>query len=265
MKIDFDLPKSALEKWNPNLSVRQANNSINIFDSIGENFEGTGITAKLVSSVLRKADGDDVTVNINSPGGSFFEGIAIYNLLKEYEGSVKVKVIGLAASAASLVALAGDEIEIAESGFMMIHDTWLVAIGNKQDMLDVADTLSKFDESAADIYSAKSGKDKDEIKSLMAKETWFNGRETVDMGFADSVMNEDVEEEEDKGYNASLRIVDRELAKAGMPRGKRRDLIKDLTSGTPSAADPAKPGAGDSSDEVISALSDLLTTLKKDY
>ena len=106
-------------------------NSISIYDSIGENWEGTGVTAKRISAALRAIGDKDVVVNINSPGGDFFEGVAIYNLLREHQGRVTVQVMGLAASAASVIAMAGDEILMGDGSFLMIHNAgpWPSAIG----------------------------------------------------------------------------------------------------------------------------------------
>jgi ATP-dependent Clp protease, protease subunit len=118
----------ALERWNP--SIRAANEDeyrISIFDPIGfDPWTGEGVTAKRIAAALRTLDGADVTVNINSPGGDMFEGLAIYNLLREYSGKVVVKVLGLAASAASIIAMAGDEVRIARAGFLNIHNCWVL-------------------------------------------------------------------------------------------------------------------------------------------
>ncbi|BEN40789.1 hypothetical protein SMKC049_25810 [Serratia marcescens] len=118
---------SALERWNGGLKAAASNdNSISVFDVIGQDYWGEGVTAKRIAGALRSMNGADVTVNINSPGGDMFEGLAIYNLLREYQGKVTVKVLGLAASAASIIAMAGDEIQIGRGAFLMIHNCWVV-------------------------------------------------------------------------------------------------------------------------------------------
>ena len=119
-------------------------NSISIYDSIGENWEGTGVTAKRISAALRAIGDKDVVVNINSPGGDFFEGVAI-SKLREHQGRVTVQVMGLAASAASVIAMAGDQILMGDGSFLMIHNAWAVAIGNRHDMADAAKLLEPFD------------------------------------------------------------------------------------------------------------------------
>ena len=118
---EFDAPSSALDQWQPVKAASDTDaNTINIYDQIGETWDGTGMTARLVNSVLRRAKGDDVQVNVNSPGGDFFEGVTIYNMLREYDGTVNINVIGLAASAASIIAMAADDLKIAKSGFLMM-------------------------------------------------------------------------------------------------------------------------------------------------
>jgi ATP-dependent Clp protease protease subunit len=259
-KIRFEAPAQALAKWNSSIKAKKDSNDINIYSTVGDYGDG-GITARLVSAILRKADGADVVVNINSPGGDFFEGLAIHTLLSEYEGNVKVKVVGLAASAASVIAMAGDEVEIAESGFLMIHNAWTVAMGNKNDMQEVVDTLSKFDNSMASLYARKTGEDEKTIKKMMDAETWLDGKQSVEKRFASAILGADqTEEDEEEKISSALRKVDVELAKAGMPRTERRNLIKELTS-TPSAAD-VMPSADA---ELCKALSDLhanLTNIK---
>lgn len=99
---------SALERWNGGIRATSDNdNSISIFDVVGRDYWDEGVTAKRISGALRSMNGADVTVNINSPGGDMFEGLAIYNLLREYQGKVTVKVLGIAASAASIIAMVG--------------------------------------------------------------------------------------------------------------------------------------------------------------
>lgn len=259
MKMMYEAPAIALERWNPAIKAKKEDDaSINIYSTIGEYGDGSGMTARIVSAILRKADGADVTVNINSPGGDFFEGLAIHSLLSGYKGNVKVKVLGMAASAASVVALAGDEVEIAESGFFMIHNAWTIAIGNRHDMEDTAGMLGKFDSSMKGLYATKTGMSEKEIEKLMDAETWINGRDSVEKGFANKILGEDEIEEGDEETQAyAIRKLDVTLAKAGMPRSERRALLKEITAGTPSAADEPTPCAG-----LTEALSGLLETVR---
>ena len=149
----------ALKRWNPGIrAASEEEHSISIYDVIGQDpWSGEGVTTKRIAAALRSVNGDDVTVNINSPGGDMFEGLDIYNLLRDYSGKVTVKVLGLAASAASIIAMAGDEIRIARAGFLNIHNCWIVALGNRQDLLEVASRLEPFDQAMAEIYATRTG------------------------------------------------------------------------------------------------------------
>ncbi|MDV0346861.1 head maturation protease, ClpP-related, partial [Klebsiella variicola] len=130
---------SALERWNGGIRAATDNdNAISIFDVVGRDYWDEGVTAKRISGALRSMNGADVTVNINSPGGDMFEGLAIYNLLREYEGHVTVKVLGIAASAASIIAMAGDDIQIGRGAFLMIHNCWLYAMGTGLGIYDAS-------------------------------------------------------------------------------------------------------------------------------
>ncbi|MBM9968481.1 Clp protease ClpP, partial [Pseudomonas aeruginosa] len=115
-------------------------------------------------------------------------GLAIYNLLREHKGKVSVNIIGLAASAASFIAMAGDEIRIGRAAFLMIHNAWLIAMGNRNDLREIADWLEPFDMTLADIYAQRTGIDIDDIVKQMDAETWIGGREAVDKGWADAFL-----------------------------------------------------------------------------
>ncbi|MBN8956897.1 MAG: Clp protease ClpP, partial [Rhizobiales bacterium] len=139
----------ALDRWRPSVQAKaaDADNTISILDVIGEDFwTGEGVTVNRVTAALRSIGNRDVVVNINSPGGDFFEGLAIYNVLRDHPAKVTVKVLGIAASAASVIAMAGDEVLIARAGFMMIHNTWIIAMGDRNDLREVADWLEPFDQ-----------------------------------------------------------------------------------------------------------------------
>ena len=242
-KFDTPLSKEIISRWNPSIRAEddEKDNVINIYKRIGNSFFEEGITAEDINEQLEAADGQDIVVNINSGGGSFFEGLAIYSLLSKYDGDVTVRVIGLAASAASIIAMAGDTVEMGEGTFMMIHNAWVMAIGNQFELVDIAQDLKKFDKSASKIYKAKTGLDIEEINEMMKEETWLEADEAIESGFADKLMKdegvtESVDDVETSLYNSNLRMVDYALAKSGLSRKERREMIKSLTSGTPSAA-----------------------------
>ena len=158
---------------------------LSIFDDIG----AFGVSAKSFLNDLASAQGDSVRVEINSPGGDVFAGLAIYNGLRNSGKKVNVRVLGLAASAASLVAMAGDTIEMPENSFMMVHNPWGFAIGGADDMRDTADMLDKLGASLASTYAKRTGKSAEEITALLDAETWMSAAEAVDAGFATAVIS----------------------------------------------------------------------------
>ena len=156
---------------------------LSIFDDIG----AYGVSAKSFLNDLRTVTTDEVDVEINSPGGDVFAGLAIYNGLRASGKKINVKVLGLAASAASLVAMAGDTIEMPENAFMMIHNPWGFAMGGADEMRNTADVLDKISTGLVSTYAKRTGKTDQEITALLDAETWMTAQEAVDAGFATSV------------------------------------------------------------------------------
>lgn len=162
-----------------------------IYDAIGADYYGDGITAKSVSEALAEfTPNADLDIYINSPGGSVFDGIAIYNQLARWGGKKTVHIDGIAASIASVIAMVGDEIKIAENGLMMIHSAWGITVGNAADMRKYADSLDKIDGTILDTYIAKTKGKATEIRDWMTAETWMNADEAVSRGFATSKTGE---------------------------------------------------------------------------
>lgn len=243
-----DLPSSAMERWNGGIKAAKSDgNSISVFDVIGADWYGDGVTASRIAAALRSIGGADVTVNINSPGGDMFEGLAIYNLLREYEGKVTVKVLGLAASAASIIAMAGDEVQIGRGAFLMIHNCWVYAMGNRHDLQQIATDMEPFDKAMNDIYGARTGLDAATIDAMMDAETYIGGSDAVQKGFADRLLSADEISDGDDSPAAALRKLDAMLAKTDAPRSERRKLLKTLTGSKPGAAASPEgmPGATD--------------------
>ncbi|WP_314407361.1 head maturation protease, ClpP-related [Pseudomonas kuykendallii] len=267
--VSFDLRPLALERWNSTLQAAadDEENTISILDPIGYDYwTGEGVTAKRITGILRGMAGADVVVNINSPGGDMFEGLAIYNVLREYKGNVTVKVLGLAASAASIIAMAGDTIQVARSGFLMIHNCWAMAVGNRHDMREFADTLEPFDEAMADIYAERTGGDLGGMQKLMDAETWINGSAAVEQGFADALLSSDSVKESAKARNESqiaAHKLDVILAKQGMPRSERRALLQQIKSGTPSAAGPGTRHAAETPADLAEPIAELQAALAR--
>lgn len=262
-RVQFDARPDALERWQPDVrSAVSADASISIYDTIGWSWDGDGVTAKRVSAALRAIGERDVTVNINSPGGDFFEGVAIYNLLRAHPHKVTVRVMGLAASAASVIAMAGDEILMGDGAFLMIHNAWAIAIGNRHDMAASAEQLAPFDAAMADVYAARSGMTSAQTAALMDKETWINADQAVDDGFATGLVeaSQITHDPNAQGQKKYLALVEASMAKAGHSRSMRRDVFRNLFSGKPGAAkQDATPCAGP---EIAASLQNLLNTIK---
>ncbi|MCT3438527.1 Clp protease ClpP [Limosilactobacillus fermentum] len=154
------------------------------------------------------ADGDDeIEVNIASNGGDLFAASEIYTMLKDDPRNVTVNIQGLAASSASIIAMAGNEINIAPTAQMMIHQVWSNTQGNADDMRSSAESLDSADQAVVNAYEAKTGLDRESILSMMQQETWMNAQEAVDKGFADKIMF--VDEKQPQLVNATHSIPSR--------------------------------------------------------
>ncbi|HFG4550557.1 TPA: head maturation protease, ClpP-related [Acinetobacter baumannii] len=263
-KLSNKFSPDVLNRWNQSLKAADdnADNTIGIYDPIGYDYwTDSGVTAKRISAALRSMGSEtDVVVNINSPGGDVFEGLAIYNLLRAHKGKVTVRVIGLAASAASFIAMAADEIQIARAGFFMIHNAWTVTWGNRHDLLDTAELLGQIDETIADIYHIRTGLDATELGKMMDAESWINGKNSVENGFADSLLDSDVlleNTDENSPSNEAAKKIDMLLAQIGVSRTDRRSLIKDLKTGTHNAIHKGTHNATDNEELSTSDLLEL--------
>lgn len=265
MGVSFDLRPDALDRWTPEVKAAEGDDTatISIYDVIGADIWGEGVTAKRIAGALRSIGKKDVTVNVNSPGGDFFEGVAIYNLLREHPAKVTIKVMGLAASAASVIAMAGDEVLIGDGAFLMIHNAWALAVGNRHDMRATADQLEPFDAAMADVYAARTGLERDEVARMMDKETWLSSSQAIEDGFADGLVDraEVITDESKAGSKKALALVEAAMAKAGHSRSTRRETLKALFSGKPGAAGPTTPCAGDDAD-VLRRLTDTINSLR---
>lgn len=259
--ITSQLHARALDRWHAGVQAaeKDADRTISIYDVIGYDYwTGEGVTAKRVAGALRSMGAGPVGVNINSPGGDMFEGLAIYNLLREHDGEVTVKVLGLAASAASVIAMAGDTVQIARAGFLMIHNAWVMAIGNRNDLIEVADTLKPFDDAMASIYAARTGRDMKAMAKLMDAETWIGGQSAIDDGFADEFLPSDqVKKGDGKASASAVRRIEAGLRASGMPKSEALRLISEFKS---SAGDPAGGGEGDPTGRVELAPDSFSTT-----
>jgi ATP-dependent Clp protease protease subunit len=168
------------------LQASAASAEIFLYDVIGSGWMG-GISAEQFAQDLRALGSvRTIDLRINSDGGDVFEGRTIYTLLNEHPANIVVHVDGLAASIASLIAMAGDSIVVAEGAMMMVHNAWGLSIGNAADMRRQADLLDTVDQGLVKTYCARTGMDAKKCAGLLAAETWMTSQECVDFGFADS-------------------------------------------------------------------------------
>nr|DAO07199.1 MAG TPA: Putative ATP dependent Clp protease [Caudoviricetes sp.] len=153
-----------------------------------ETWFGDEVTPKLFQKELDAGTGN-ITVWINSPGGDVFAAAQIYNMLMEYKGDVTVKVDALAASAASVIAMAGTTVLMSPVAMMMIHNPMTIAIGDSKEMQKAGEMLDEVKESIMNAYEIKTGLNRTKISHLMDAESWFNAKKAVELGFADGILN----------------------------------------------------------------------------
>jgi ATP-dependent Clp endopeptidase proteolytic subunit ClpP len=183
--VNFQRPAQArIGRWYElkNLSTDVA--EVAIYDEIGL----WGITASDFVKDLQSVTAKTVALHINSPGGDVFDGLAILNALRQHPANVEVTIDGLAASAASFIAMAGNSIRIAPQAMVMIHDAAGVVVGNAEDMIDMADLLDKTSNNIAAVYAQRAGGTVEDWRAAMKAETWYSDQEAVDAGLVDEVL-----------------------------------------------------------------------------
>jgi len=263
-------PDAVLEKWDASILSADAigDNVISIYDVIGEDFwTGGGFTLKRLDAALRTIGRRDFEVHINSPGGDMFEGVAIFNKIRDHADAnnltVKVKVLGVAASAASVIAMAGDEIEIGSSASIMIHNCWTIAQGHRRDFAEMAVTMEQFDANMASVYEARTGNDKESIVAMMDAETWFSGQAAIDAGFATALLPADRIKSEPNTKANALRAekqTERALRLVGASAKEAKTTISDMKRAA--RDDAAEPNSNvDVAQSEYAALAASLTKL----
>lgn len=175
-----------------------ANSSeVYIYDEIGY----IGVSAKDFVKELQDIKQDVIELHLNSPGGEVFDGLAIYNALKSHRATVNVYVDGLAASIASVIAMAGDRVIMTRNAQMMIHDGHALTIGNASDMKAMADLLDKTSDNIASVYEERAGGTKAQWRKAMQNETWYNAQEAVTAGLADEIAGDS---KQDNSWDLSI-------------------------------------------------------------
>lgn len=259
----------AEQRFNPALRIEALAagsdaTELNIFGFIGVNpFTGEGVDSQAVANLLKTAK--NVVVNINSPGGSFFQGTAIFNLLAMHPFDVTVNVLSLAGSAASIVAMAGDRILMAPASFIMIHNASASADGDRHDMQSVVDTLTSIDYAIRDLYVARTGKQANKISAMMDDETWMNPRDAIANKFADGMVDRAVTEDSTVKNMVNPLAVTKEieaaLKAAGKTRSQRRELMAEFKNG-PGGIDTREKKPDSSFDVIRDELRNLANDSK---
>jgi ATP-dependent Clp protease protease subunit len=203
-----------------------------------ETWWGDEVTPKQFKAELLSGSGD-ITIWINSPGGDVFAASQIYNMLMDYKGKVTVKIDGIAASAASVIAMAGEEVLMSPVSMMMVHNPMTIAIGDSEEMEKAIGMLSEVKESIINAYELKTGLSRVKLSHLMDAESWFNAKKAVELGFADGIMfqkeSESVPVSEGAIFskmavvNSFMGKLPRKEKKSGKPIAdldKRLDLLK---------------------------------------
>lgn len=199
-----------------------------------ETWYGDEVTPQMFKEELQDGEGD-ITVWINSPGGDVFAAAQIYNMLMDYKGNVTVKIDGLAASAASVIAMAGAEVQMSPVAMMMIHNPATIAIGDSSEMKKAIDMLDEVKESIMNAYEIKTGLSRSRISHLMDAESWFNAKKAVELGFADKLLfsKEELEGEEEKELEMeavmfSRKAVTNSLMSKLIPKPEKKTPIEQL-------------------------------------
>ena len=186
----YHAPQARRNKPQSGLQIRDGIAELLIYDDIGE-FFGMGVSAEKIVKQLADMgdDAESVTVRINSPGGDVFDGGAIYNALARTRIPVNVQIDGLAASIASVIAMAGDTITMADNAMMMIHNPWMVSMGDADILRADAGVLDQVRDGLVRIYTARTGQPEQLIQDLMAAETWMTATEALEHGFTEEVTD----------------------------------------------------------------------------
>jgi ATP-dependent Clp protease, protease subunit len=221
-----------------------------IYDEIG----AYGVSAKgFLAELGALPEGTPLALRLNSPGGSVFDAVAIYNALQRHSGTVTVWIDGIAASAASYIAMAGDEIVMPENAFLMIHDPAGMVMGTAIDMRAMAEALDKIKGSLLQGYAAKSGRPQEEIAPLMAAETWLDAKDALDLGFADRIAEPvRIAARFDVGQfrNAPSSLVEVVMAGDADPEADNAPQIVGDTAPSSDPDDPAKIDENGNPDEI---------------
>lgn len=250
-----------------------------IYEQIGEDFwTGGGVLAKNFQKELAAIKAPNIDLHINSPGGVVFDGLTIYNLLKQHPANVTTYIDGVAASIASVIALSGQRVIMAENALFMIHNPYGMAVGDASVMRKMAESLEKVGNSIAMAYKNKTGAEESEIASWMNAESWFTAEEAIELGFADEISDKIdmaacakfVPAMEKMGFkkipevvnvNSTLTIKDAEraLRDRGFSRNKAKEIVAKGYRNEREAQDGHVPDEREAQKETMTKLRDAET------
>lgn len=199
---------------------------IDMYGEIGSYIE-EGISDRDIIDILGQMDGKDITISLKSEGGDVFEGLSIYNQLAHYQGNVTIVVDALAASIASVIAMAADDIAIHENSMLMIHNPWTVAIGDAKEFRGVADLLDRVAADIAAIYARRSGQDDKLFLDVMETDTYYSAQEALDVGLVDRIIAPENYKKKKKMSAAAAKPI---VSAAAFPRRNQCERRIRLTS-----------------------------------
>lgn len=186
------------------------NTELTIYGLIGDSYWEDSVSASDIDNALKGITGD-IVIHLNSPGGDAFDGITIYNLLKKHDGKVTVNVDGWACSAASVIAMAADELVMGLGSMIMIHEASSIVWGTKTEMRKEANVLDELEEGIIDIYMTKANVSREEVRSAVDAETWYGAQKAVDIGFATSTAAADGKDKEITQLRTQLANMQNEI------------------------------------------------------
>lgn len=198
-----------------------------------ETWWGDEVTPKMFRDELKKFEGKDLTVAINSPGGDVFAGVSIYNALAEFNGNVTVEITGLAASMASLIAMAGDKIVMLPGSMLMVHKPWSIVIGDINDFAKEIEVLETIEDSLVPIYAKRSGQTEEKVQELLDAETWMTAEEAVELGFADEAIESKAKTSEAVQNAFKGRLAIQMAVKDSMEDLSKKMAAKNVMTGDP--------------------------------
>jgi len=251
-----------------------------IYDVIGWPFNDAGELVHILAEMKQKT----ITIRINSPGGDVFDSMAIFNALQSHKSKIIARIESLAASSASYIALAGKEVQAYKNAMYMIHDPWVLAIGNQYDLRETADILEKIGGNMIDIYAANSNIGKKEIKEMLRVETWMTAKEAKEKGFIDTILEsgkaaraqfdlsifanapEDISTAQAKGgQELTVREIERALRDAGASRNFAKAIAVGRSEGEKAEKDEAEENANQWDAEIAENLKTITANILGGY